>query len=73
MYRIPDGSSYAFSTLTVEERDPPLVSLEDINRRSKTFHETPIQSMTNLRVVKLNINQLPDVNGVKSLEYLLEV
>ena len=29
--------------------------------------------MSNLRVVKLNINQLPDVIGVKSLEYLLEV
>lgn len=73
MYRVPDGSSYAFSTLAIEERDPPLVSLEDINRRSKTFHETPIQEMTNLRVIKLNIGQLPDINKIQPLEYLIEV
>ena len=73
LYRVPDGSSYAFSTLAIEERDPPLVSLEDINRRSKTFHETPIGEMKNLRVIKLNINQLPDTNRVQSLEFLSEV
>lgn len=38
LYRVPDGSSYAFGTFAIEERDPPLVSLEDINRRSETFH-----------------------------------
>ena len=73
MYRVPDGSSYAFSTLAIEERDPPLVSLEDINRRSKTFHETPIQEMKNLRVIKFNIGQLPDINKIQPLEYLIEV
>jgi hypothetical protein len=73
LYRVPDGSSYAYSTLAIEERDPPLVSLEDVNRRSKTFHETPIIAMKNLRVIKLNIGQLTEINKIQSLEYLIEV
>tara|TARA_B110000285_G_C15019291_1_gene560698 strand:+ start:153 stop:398 length:246 start_codon:yes stop_codon:yes gene_type:complete len=73
LYRVPDGSSYAYSTLAIEERDPPLVSLEDVNRRSKTFHETPITVMKNLRVIKLNIGQLTEINKIQSLEYLIEV
>jgi len=73
LYRVPDGSSFAFSTLAIEERDPPLVSLEDVNRRSKTFHETPIQVMKNLRVIKLNIGGLTEINKIQTLEYLIEV
>lgn len=56
LYRVPDGSSYAFSTLTCEEKEPPIVDLEDINRRSETFRTTPIEQYKNLRVLKLNTN-----------------
>jgi|APSaa5957512535_1039671.scaffolds.fasta_scaffold126050_1 hypothetical protein len=43
LYRVPDGSSFAYSTLSCEEKDPPLVELEDINRRSETFKTSPIE------------------------------
>lgn len=73
LYRVPDGSSFAFSTLTCEEKEPPLVDLEDINRRSETFKSTPLEQYKNLRVLKLNINQLTSISKVESLEYLIEI
>ena len=39
LYRIPDGSSYSYSQLVVEEKDPQIQCLTDVNDKSVTHNQ----------------------------------
>lgn len=71
LYRVPDGSTYAFSTLILDERE--LVSITDINKKSETFDQCLLHNYPYLRVLKLNINQLDEIDKITKLNYLIEV
>lgn len=44
MYRIADGSSFSWGTLTVEEKDPKVQELTDVNEKSETFKQCVLDS-----------------------------
>jgi len=60
--RTPDGSSYAFSTLTVDEPETPFEVMGD-----------DIKNYTNLLNVSLTKNQFREVNNLADLPYVMNL
>jgi Leucine-rich repeat (LRR) protein len=60
--RTPDGSSYAFSTLTVDEPETPFEVMGD-----------DIKNYTNLLNVSLTKNQFREVDNLAELPYVLNL
>jgi len=73
LYRIPDGSSFAFGNLTCEEKDPPLQELEDVNKKSELFGKCAIEKFRFVRNLKLNQNEIRSIDNITALDYLLEL
>ena len=73
LYRIPDGSSFSFSSLTVEEKDPMIQNLTDVNEKSATYNSCALEGYPYIRVLKLNTNAITKIDEVTNLEYLLEM
>ena len=68
-----EGTSYSFSTITCEEKDPMIQNLTDVNEKSETFNKCEILKYPFTRVLKLNTNALTNIDEVKHLNYLLEL
>ena len=73
LYRIPDGSSFAFGNLSVEEKDPPIQELEDVNKKSELFGKCAIEKFRFVRNLKLNQNEIRSIDHIVALDYLLEL
>lgn len=71
MYRVPDGSTFAYGKLIADEKE--LVDIVDINRKSETFGECILDNYAFLRSIKLNINSLTNIDRVARLKYLIEL
>lgn len=72
LQRTPDGASYAFAYLNVEEKDPQVQELVNVNP-GKTEGECAIEKFKYLRVVNLNKNAFGSVDRLKHLNYLYEL
>ena len=71
LYRVPDGSTFAYSTLVLNEKE--LVSITDINKKSETFEQCILHNFPYLRVLKLNINALTEIDKITKCDNLIEV
>ena len=82
-----DGSSYAYSILTCEEKDPQIQSLVDVNEKieqpveegnpirvpNPNFNVCHLEKFEFVRTLKLNTNALTNIDKITSLPYLLEL
>ena len=71
LYRVPNGSTFAYSTLVLNEKE--LVSITDVNKKSETFEQCILSNFPYLRVLKLNINALTEIDKIVKCDYLIEV
>ena len=69
---IIDGSSYAFAYLNVEEKDPAVQELYDVNPGANQGM-CAIEKYQFLRVLNLSKNAFNSIDKVKSLPYLYEL
>jgi hypothetical protein len=67
-----DGSSYAFATLTADEKDPQIQNLVDVNK-GPNEGKCYLEQYQFIRVLKINSNAFTNIDEVKSLPYLLEL
>ena len=67
-----DGSSFAFATLTAEEKDPQIQNLVDVNK-GENEGKCYLEQYQYLRVLKISSNAFTNIDQVKCLPYLLEL
>ena len=83
LYRVPskfisyhfdflDGATYAYATLTAEEKDPQIQNLVDVNK-GENEGKCYLDSYQYLRVLKIGSNAFTSIDEVKNLPYLLEL
>lgn len=72
LYRIPDGSSYAYGTLTCEEKDPQVQQIVDVNK-GQNNGKCYLEEYKYLRMLKLNSNAFTNIDNITALPYLLDL
>ena len=72
LYRIPDGSSYAYGTLTCEEKDPQVQQIVDVNK-GENNGKCYLEEYKYVRMLKLNTNALTNIDNITALSYLLDL
>jgi hypothetical protein len=65
-YILKDGSSYALAYLNIEEHDPPIQELVNVNQGDMKG-DCPIEKFQYIRVVNFNKNAFEKIDKVISL------
>ena len=68
-----DGSSFAFSYLNVEESNPLIQELVDVNEDSSNKGICALEKYNFIRILNLNKNAVSSIEKIKSLDFLFEL